>query len=292
MTGKMHAGEVDITADLVRDLVARQFPDLAGRPVIAVQPTGTVNAIFRLWPDLCARLPRTPAWAAGLLRERRWLGRLAPHLPLQVPAPVATGAPAPRYPLPWAIYRWLPGQPYSDGLACDELQAAADLAAFILALRGIDPAGAPATGRRPLAELDAVTRAAIESAGGLIDRGAALAAWQRALRAPRWDGTRTWIHADLLRPNLLVDGGRLSAVIDFGAAGAGDPATDVIAAWAVFGPAGRARFRELLGVEDGCWERARGIALHQAALIVPYYAKTNPAFTELARRTIDQVVRA
>jgi aminoglycoside phosphotransferase (APT) family kinase protein len=99
-----------------------------------------------------------------------------------------------------------------------------------------------------------------------------------------------WIHTDLLRPNLLVDRGRLCAVIDFGGVGAGDPATDVIGAWADFDAPGRAAFRDALEVDDDTWARARGIALHQAALIVPYYAATNPRFSALARRTIEQVL--
>jgi aminoglycoside phosphotransferase (APT) family kinase protein len=137
-----------------------------------------------------------------------------------------------------------------------------------------------------------MTRAAIARAAGAIDGRAVTAAWDRAIEAPAWDGARTWIHGDLLRPNLLVRDGRLHAVIDFGGAGAGDPATDVIAAWAVFGPTGRAAFRAALAVDDGAWERARGIALHQAVMIVPYYAETNPAFVALARRTIVQILTA
>jgi aminoglycoside phosphotransferase (APT) family kinase protein len=90
----------------------------------------------------------------------------------------------------------------------------------------------------------------------VIDRDAAAAAWECALEAPVWDGTPVWIHCDLLRPNLLVRDGRLRAVIDFGAVGVGDPATDVIAAWSVFGRAGRATFRAALDVDDGTWERA------------------------------------
>jgi hypothetical protein len=69
-----------------------------------------------------------------------------------------------------------------------------------------------------------------------------------------------------------------------------DPAADVIAAWSVLGPAGRALFRRALGVEGGTWERARGYALHQAALIIPYYAETNPGFAASARRTVEQVL--
>jgi aminoglycoside phosphotransferase (APT) family kinase protein len=287
---KMHDGEVGIDAGLVRRLVDGQFPRLAGLPVSPVQSTGTVNAIFRLGDHLCARLPRVQEYAGDLADELRWLPWLAPQLSLRVPEPVATGHPADGYPFPWAIYRWIEGRPYADELVGDEQQAAIDLARFVAGLRRIEPAGAPRAGRRPLHELDHATRAAIDSSRGVIDRDAATAAWERALEAPAWKGTPVWIHTDLLRPNLLVGGGRLSAVIDFGGAGIGDPAADVIAAWSVFGPAGREAFRGALDVDDGTWSRARGFALHQAAMIIPYYPETNPGFVALARRTIDEVL--
>jgi aminoglycoside phosphotransferase (APT) family kinase protein len=194
-------------------------------------------------------------------------------------------------PFAWAIYRWIDGQPYADELVDDEPQAAKDLARFVLQLRRIDPVvGAPRGGRKPLRELDAVTRAAINSARGVIDRDAATAAWERALQAPTWNGTPLWIHTDLLRPNLLVRDGRLCAVIDFGGVGVGDPAADVIAAWSVFSQTGRGVFRGALEVDDGTWNRARGFALHQAALIIPYYGETNPGFVAPAKRTVEEIL--
>lgn len=287
----LHDGEVDIDTALVRRLLAEQMPHLADRTVTPFASTGTVNAIYRVGPDLYARLPRVEWLAADLDKEARLLPRLRPHLTLEVPEPVAQCDPTPDYPFRWSVYRWIEGTPYADDAVTDERRAARDLAAFVGELRAVPvDDDAPRAGRRPLAELDAGTRAALEAARGVIDVAAALAAWDDALAAPIWDGSPTWIHADLLRPNLLVREGRLAAVIDFGGAGAGDPATDVIAAWSVFGPAGRTAYRAALGVDDGTWARARGIALHQAALIIPYYAKSNPGFVALARRTVEQVV--
>ena len=286
----MHDGEVEIDAELVGRLVAAQFPHLTDLPIREVRAASTVNAIYRLGDHLYARLPRVPWWAEDLDKEWEWLPRLAPRLSLRVPEPVAKGHPASSYPFTWAIYRWIDGRPYADGLVDDGRQAARELARFVAELRRIDPAGAPPGGRKPLRELDAVTRAAIESAPGLIDRDAAIAAWERALQAPAWDGTPVWIHTDLLRPNLLVRGGRLHAAIDFGGAGVGDPAADVIAAWSVFTPTGRGVFRDVLEVDDGTWHRARGYALHQAALIIPYYAETNPGFVAPARRTVEEIL--
>jgi aminoglycoside phosphotransferase (APT) family kinase protein len=288
---KMHDDEAAIDAELVRRLVAGQFPALAGLPVTPFRSTGTVNAIYRLGDSLYARLPRVARWAGDLEAEGRWLPWLAPRLPLRVPEPVAAGRPGEGYPWTWAIYRWIGGRPYAGDLIADERQAARDLAGFVTGLRRADTTGAPRAGRRPLRELDAVTREAIESTGDDIDREAVLAAWELALTAPAWNGrTATWIHSDLLPPNLLVEGGRLRAVIDWGAAGAGDPATDLIAAWAVFGPAGREAYRTALGPGDGDWHRARGVALHQAVMLIPYYRVTNPGMAALGRRTVGQVL--
>jgi aminoglycoside phosphotransferase (APT) family kinase protein len=288
----MHADELAIDGDLVRRLVSEQFPELGGLSVAAVRSTGTVNAIYRLGDELCVRLPRREAWAADLDQELHWLPELAPRLSLQVPEPVAGGRPGGGYPCTWAVYRWLQGRPFADDLVADEAEAAVSLAQFVTELRDIQPVvDAPRGGRPPLRELAADTRVAIEAARGVIDSDAAAESWERALEAPGWDGSGpVWVHADLLRPNVLVEGGRLRAVLDFGAAGVGDPAADVIAAWSIFGERGREIYRQALDVDVATWERARGFALHQAAMIVPYYRDSHPAFVAQAKRTVEQVL--
>ena len=290
MSVAMHEGEIPVDADLVQSMVADQFPAYAGLPISAVRSTGTVNAIFRLGERHYARLPRKSDWSDDLDREAHWLPRLAPHLSLRVPTPIAVGRPTAAYPQRWAIYEWIDGRPYDDERVGDEEEAAETLATFLTELRCIDTAGAPRAGRRPLPELDDVTREAIAASSGVIDADAALQVWERELETPLWSGPPVWIHTDLLRPNLLVDDGRITAVIDFGGAGVGDPAADVIAAWAVFGAAGRARFRAVLDIDDHTWSRARGWALHQAAMIIPYYATTNPGFVTLAQRTVEEIL--
>jgi aminoglycoside phosphotransferase (APT) family kinase protein len=289
--GHLHEDELTVDEPLVRRLLAEQLPDLARLPLRPVPSTGTVNVVLRLGTGLAVRLPRVGRWADSILRELTWLPRLAPALPLRVPQPVAAGRPTEQYPLPWAVVRWLDGEPYAHERIDDERRAAEDLAGFVLALRGALPtAGAPPTGRAPIPSLDAMTREAIDALGSVIDRDAVLHAWERALAAPPWDGRPVWIHTDLLPPNLLARDGRLDAVLDFGGVGVGDPAGDGIAAWSVFGPAGRRVYRDALPLDDGAWERARGYALHQALLIVPYYRLTHPTFAASAMRTIEQVL--
>jgi aminoglycoside phosphotransferase (APT) family kinase protein len=290
-TKRMHEGEVDIDVELVRRLLVAQFPQWCERPVEAVQSTGTVNAIYRLGDDLCIRLPRIQTWASDLEKELRWLPRLAPHLSLAVPEPVAKGDPGAGYPFTWAIYRWLDGETFAGDRVGDEREAAADLAQFVVELRRIDPAGAPhSPSHRSLLVRDPHTRAVIESLRGVIDTDAATTAWEMSLRAPPWDGRPVWTHGDLLPPNLLVEGGRLSAVIDFGGVGVGDPAFDVIPAWSVCSDEGRDTFRGDLDVDDATWARGRGFALHQALLIIPYYPETSPEFVAMATRTVENVL--
>jgi aminoglycoside phosphotransferase (APT) family kinase protein len=288
----MHDDQVDIDVDIVRGLLAEQRPDLATLAITPVVSTGTVNALFRIGDDLVARLPLQPDWEEGIEREWRWILWLASRITsVHLPEPIFKGSASGMYPFAWSVYRWIEGAPYDDALIDDEVESARVLARFVLELRSLDVTPlAPVGGRDPLKELDEDTREAIKGSAGVIDASAAMTVWDQAVRTPPWDGTRVWIHGDLLRPNLLVHEGQLDAVIDFGYIGVGDPATDLIPAWAVFGPAGRAAFREMLEPDDTTWARGRGIALHQAAMIIPYYAETNPAFVALARRTIEQII--
>lgn len=289
---KMHRDELAIDTGLVRALLVEQFPTLAGRVVRAVRSAGTVNALFRVGADLCARLPRTPGWGAALVEERSSLAWLAGiDLPLAVPEPVLAGEPSSTFPYPWAIYRWIEGRPLFVAGVAEEPTAAEQLGRFIVALRSLRPTGDRRPGGRgPLAPQDSTVRQALEAAQPEIDVRQALRAWAASLEAPTFVGEPALVHGDLLPPNLLVRRARLAAVIDFGAFGLGDPAVDAIPAWAVFGDRGRATLREVLGLDHGAWARARGHALAQAAMIVPYYRRSNPTFAALAVRTIEQIL--
>jgi aminoglycoside phosphotransferase (APT) family kinase protein len=289
----MHDDEVETDAALVRALVAGQFPQWAGLPAALVDSYGTDHDIYRLGDQLAARLPRIAGATAQAAKEAQWLPRLAPHLPLAIPAQLAAGRPAAGYPFTWSVYEWLPGES-ADGTITDLVQAAIDLAAFITALQRVSPAGAPARrpGRRggPLAERDADVRRSVAGLGGRIDGPAALRSWEESLAAPAWAGLDVWLHGDLLPGNLLVTGGRLSAVIDFGTLGVGDPACDLLPAWNVFAGESRARFRDELGSDDASWLRGRGWALSQAVIALPYYWETNPGMIRQASRALAEVL--
>lgn len=294
--GKMHADEVDTDASLVRRLLAAQFPHWADLSIEPVASAGTENAIFRLGDDMAVRLPRRPGATEQLEKEHRWLPRLAPLLPLAVPVPLANGTPAEGYPSHWSVCRWLEGENVTIERLADPAQAAGDLAQFVIALQRIDPTDGPPPGKHnfrrgvPLVIRDAYTRSAIADLDGLVDTEAVTAAWEADLQAPAWDGPLVWVHGDLQSGNLLAVQGRLSAVIDFGGLGVGDPACDLIVAWSLFSGESREAFRTALSVDDATWARGRGWALSVALIFIPYYLDTNPVGVVDARRTIDKVL--
>lgn len=286
--------------DLVRRLIAARFPGWAGLPVKRVASGGTVNAMFRLGDDMVVRLPLVEGGAGDVRREREWLPRLAPLLPVGIPEVLGAGEPAEGYPWPWSVLRWRdgehPGAGAGAGAVCEPVQLAEDLAEFVTAMRNVALPGAPDAYRGgPLASLDATTRAAIEELRGIPEEGvdcdAVTAVWEDALSAPAWDGPSVWLHADLMPGNLLVDGdGRLTSVIDFGCMGVGDPACDLFPAWNLLPAGARQAFRTALDVDDATWRRGRGRTLSQAVVALPYHRTTNPAMAGNARHVIRAVM--
>lgn len=286
----------DINENLVRRLLADQLPQWAEIPLARVASAGTDNEIFRLGDDMAVRLPKVD-WAVGQAeKEHRWLHRLAPHLPLAIPVPLALGRPAFGYPWPWAVCGWLHGDVATPEHIQDESEAAVALAAFIGALQHIETNGGPVSGRQnhgrglPLAALDDRVRAALAELHGRIDVDAASCIWALALEVPEWTGEPVWLHGDLHAHNLIANDGQLSAVIDFGLLGVGDPATDLMVAWKMFDAEARAVFREALQADDATWTRARGWALYSGVVALPFYWDTNPSLVSGSLKTVTEVL--
>lgn len=291
----MHADAHPLDEDLVRRLVAGQFPEWAGLAVERFPSGGTVNGMYRLGADMVVRLPLVAGGAGDVTMERAWLPRLAPRLPTPVPEVLGAGEPAEGYPWPWSVYRWIPGENPRAGALSEPEALARDLARFVTAVRAVTLPGAPGAHRGgPLSSLDAETRSAIGSLRTIpeedVDCDRVSAVWEDALSAPEWDGPPVWLHADLMPGNLLVAGGRLTSVIDWGCAGVGDPACDLFPAWNLLPPAARAVFRAALGADDAAWRRGRGRTLSQAVIALPYYRRTNPAMADNARHVIREVL--
>jgi aminoglycoside phosphotransferase (APT) family kinase protein len=289
----MHADDVLTDEAQVRRLVATQFPQWADLPITPVTEFGTDHWLYRLGDDLVVRLPRI-GWAVDQAEsDQRWLPVLAPHLPLAVSEPVALGQPGEGYPYPWLVVRWLPGEnPRDDNV--DLARAADDLAGFVIALQRIDTAGGPrATGTARGVALEHLADTVDEHLAVLateIDADRARAVFGLGLQAGPWPGGGVWLHGDLQAGNLLVRDRRLTAVIDFGCLAVGDPAPDYAPAWSLFAGESRRIFRERSGVDDATWARARAWTMIPALTGLPYYRDTVPAFADLARYRLGQVL--
>jgi aminoglycoside phosphotransferase (APT) family kinase protein len=291
--GKRHADEVDINVSLVNRLVATQFPQWADLPIKPVEFDGWDNKTFRLGAHMTVRLPSAEAYTLQVEKEHRWLPRLAPLLPLPIPVPLAMGVPADGYPWHWSVYRWLEGETASIERIPDLRQFAISLAQFLVALQRVDATGGPPSGPHnffrggPLTTYDAETRQAIAALDGKIDTDAASAVWEAALAAT-WHGSPVWFHGDIAWGNLLVKGGRLSAVIDFGTSGVGDPSCDLAIAWTLFGGESRDAFRAALQLDDATWARGRGWTLWKGLITLAEHS--DPVLAGISRRVIDEVL--
>ncbi|NUS90289.1 MAG: aminoglycoside phosphotransferase family protein [Streptomyces sp.] len=284
-----------IDAALARRLVDTQFPQWAELPLELLDPAGSDHVIYRLGEDLSVRLPRHAGAIGQAMKEFEWLPRLAPHLPLAIPVPVGVGEPDFDYPWPWAVSRWLDGEVATAEALADSSPAAVQLAEFLTALQEFVPEDFPLenaredlTGR-PLADRDRATRAAIAEVDGTFDTAAMTALWDAALNAPGWDRPPVWFHGDFHTGNLLTVDGRLSAVIDFGGLGIGDPACDLTIAFTLMSAGSRAAFRTALGVDDATWTRGRGWALATGLNAYTSYAAVNP---RVAAQTTRQITEA
>ena len=291
----MYIDPVDINVSLVGQLITAQFPQWADLPIKPLEFDGWDNRTFRLGEAMSVRLPSAEGYAPHVEKEHRWLPRLAPLLPRPIPVPLAMGVPAAGYPRHWSIYRWLNGEIATIERIADLRQFATTLAQFLATLQRIDPAGGPPPGPHncfrgaPLTVYDGETRQAIAVLDGHIDTGAATDVWEAALAAP-WHGPSVWFHGDVSAGNLLVNDGQLSAVIDFGCMGVGDPACDLSIAWTLFERESRGAFRAALPLDNAIWARGRGWALWKALIVCAQRPGTSTLEKETSRRVIDEVL--
>lgn len=285
----------EISTALVEQLISEQFPQWADLPIRPVKFGGWDNSTFHLGDDMNVRLPSAAHYALQVEKEQHWLPRLAPYLPLRIPAPLAIGRPGRGYPWHWSVYRWLPGETATHAPITDLGSFATTLGEFLAALQRIDARSGPPPGQHnffrggPLAVYDHETRRALEALEGRIDVATARVVWEVALGSA-WNNAPVWFHGDVASGNLLVENGQLSAVIDFGTSGVGDPACDLSISWTMFDETSRAAFRDALPLDEETWARGRGWTLWKALIVAAEMPGTDRREIEKSRRVIDAVL--
>lgn len=298
MAASTHSdGRAGIDSALVKRLIAAQFPQWKDLPVAPVEVDGWDNRTYRLGDEMTARLPTGAGYVPAVAKENEWLPRLAPLLPFAVPPVLGQGEPGEGFPFPWSVRGWLPGETAHRGRIEDMSCFAVSVAEFVLALQRCDPTGGPLAGEHswyrgaPPAYYDTETRRCLAELDGRVDVERVAAVWEAALAA-EWRGSPVWFHGDIASGNLLVVDGRLSAVIDFGTSGVGDPACDLVIAWTMFAGEDREAFRQAVGQDAGTWARARGWALWKELLVLADCSDSDPERAAARRHVISEILAA
>ncbi len=293
MTENKPTSDVTISHDLIHTMLEKFVPELADRP-LTLHGAGWDNEIHRLGDDHAVRLPRRDAAAVLVEHEQRWLPELAPVLPLPIPTPTYCGRPAFGYPWAWSIVPWLPGIPLAHAPRPTTERLMDDLSGFLNALHVPAPEDAPDNPHRGglLADRSELIHDLIDQLPD-VDTEPLLALWDELADAPAWGGDPIWLHGDLHPLNILVRGGHLSAVIDFGDITSGDPATDLSVSWMVFDENERTEFRKRLSIDGRSvdihtWNRARGWALSHAIVCLASSAD-DPTIRRVGEATLAAV---
>jgi len=285
------------TLDLARKLIAEQFPEYASLPIVDVEKQGHDNRTYRLGDDMLIRMPTAEDYALKVPKEQELLPGLAKRLSISIPAPIKMGKPSADYTYPFSIYKWLSGKSINllTLTAQDKERLAFDLAKFLKELQAINDVEGPEPGQHNWYRGDHVSvynkgaREQIAALAEIIDASQLLALWEQAC-ATRWDKQPVWIHGDFAIGNILVDGGKLSAVIDFGGAAVGDPACDLVIAWTYLSGKAREIFIAEIDMDPDTWLRARAWALWKTTFELCQIADKRGSDALLQKRIIDEVM--
>ncbi|MEV0394731.1 aminoglycoside phosphotransferase family protein [Polymorphospora rubra] len=294
----LHENEIPVDEAVVRSLLRIQCPDWAS---LALSPAGagTDNTMYRLGEDLLVRLPRTADKARSLNKERTWLPRLGPLLSCRTPEPVYAGTPAPEFPLPWSIYRWIDGAEVDANAVQDWAAFGTELATFVHELHHIDLMGASRAdelswyrgGSLKDCEDDfsAYFADCRTTTDDDLDVETLEQLWRAVVRLPEPSSPHVWLHGDLRPANLLAAKGRLHAVIDFGGLSVGFPAAEHAPVWDLPDPA-RQAYWNAMNLDDLTWAQARAWAIAVGIAGISYYRNTWPAFVTECRTRLETIL--
>lgn len=301
MQGTKPPAEIQISHDLIDSLLKEFVPELVGEPIEFVA-SGWDNEIHRVGKDHAVRLPRRKEGAPLLEHEQRWLPELAEALPLSIPVPIHAGRPAFGFPWHWSIVPWIEGIPLAHSPALDSKTLIGQLTSFLSALHIPAPAIAPVNLHRggPLEERTQIVADRIDNIEPLLyELGLEIeqikSLWAELVETPAWGDEPTWLHGDLHPMNVLVRGGRVAGVIDFGDITSGDPATDLAIAWMMLDEeTDRNSFRQLSAVNGRSidvhtWKRARAWALSHATAVLES-SSDDPSMRRMGETTLRNVV--
>jgi len=286
---------IDINVNLVQNLIKEQFPELSNLEIKQVKNDGHDNRTFHLGENMSVRLPSRDWYVPQVEKEHKWLPFLSKHLSLPISIPLAQGKPNKDYPYPWSIYKWLEGETVNNENIVDQNEFAKDLGGFLVEFQSIDTNGGPIAGIHnfyrggDLAVYDEQSINAIENNIEIFNEHLLKEIWGLSLDS-KWDSEPVWLHGDIAPGNILVNDGKLCAVIDFGVLGVGDPSCDAAMAWTFFNSSSREVFKQALKMDEETWSRARGWALWKALITYDGNKNYNKIMAEESLRIINIII--
>ena len=286
----------NITPDLSHKLVSQQFPEYAELELNPVKIQGHDNRTFKLGKNMLIRMPTAEPYALKVPKEQALLPRLKSHITISIPEPIKMGHSSSEYPFNFSIYKWLEGESANTlKFEAKQLEAIAfDLAIFLKELQAINTVEGPAPGQHNWWRGDHVSvyetgaHEQIAALSGIIDTHQAKQLWEAACNT-RWDKSPIWIHGDFASSNILIEGGKLAGVIDFGGMAVGDPACDLVIAWTFLKGKSREIFKESIALDDDTWLRAAAWALWKATYELCQLTDKDSKQAAIHRRIIDEV---
>ncbi|GGF28821.1 acetyltransferase [Halobacillus andaensis] len=285
---------MDINVNLVRGLIDEQFPEWSELDITPVRNGGNDNRTFHLGDYMSVRLPSSEHYVPQVEKEQKWLPKLAKELSLPISTPIAKGYPNQDYPFPWSINKWLEGETLAPKNIRDVNQLARDLGSFLIELQLVDASGGPLAGKHnfyrggDLAVYNQETRDAIDANTDTLNTSILNEIWNLALSS-KFSGRPVWVHGDMAPGNILTRDGKLSAVIDFGILGVGDPSCDYVMAWTFFDDESRKVFKRTLNTDEETWNRARGWALWKALITYNWNRRSNKEIAEESYNIINTI---
>lgn len=287
-----------INTELTQKLILEQFPEYGSLPITSVESQGHDNRTFHLGDEMLIRMPSDAQYAMKVAKEQDLLPKLASHLSVDIPVPIKMGHPSQDYPYPFSVYKWLEGRSINliDKKAIDLEKLAFDIAKFLKELQAIKDVEGPSPGQHNwwrgdhTSVYDKDAREQITKLAGIIDSDKAMDLWIRALNT-KWKKDPVWMHGDFAIGNILMKNGKLSAIIDFGGMGMGDPACDLVIAWVFLSGKSRDIFINEMNLDEDTWERAKAWALWKATFVLCELDNKNSDEAIEQRRIIEEALK-
>lgn len=277
-----------VDENLAQQLVTEQFPEWAKLPIRPVAQSGWDNRTFHLGEELSIRIPSDEKYAPQILKEYQWLPQLAENVAIDIATPIALGEPSGIYPWHWSVNKWIEGEAASNHIILSANTFANDLGRFLREFEQIKSDGGPTAGGHNFYRggcLSVYSEEMAKALANIIDedlRELIRTIWEKSLSST-WSNEPIWVHGDLAQGNILVQDGKLKAVIDFGQLAIGDPACDFVMSWNFFDEESRAVFRKAVDIDKDTWIRSMGWALWKTVCWPIKETNTKKVISEICR---------